>query len=323
MISRIDREELKGYGTYTKLMLKGTLSLSKTLITNASDLVKLRQLRPLEAHYERPARLYEIPSFSPDFPYCRSNEKFLRPTRLCNPWAPEIVAMAHELGSYQKTDHEFAQAAFAFAKEKLNLEILPLDSVEETLRRGTGTCFQLISVFIALCRAAGIKARYKMYAQNMIQAWRNVLIDADPLVKKWYDSLGYFVIEGEGEAFIDGRWVVAHVGPTAERQAAAGIPITRFGEDALGIWFVARPGTIMRMESVPPMLPAGSKILQKIAPGSMERINVSVLNQMKRGKEIIEAAGGAQAYDERIREAAGPKLPKVDLQAREEIIFQG
>ena len=33
----------------------------------------------------------------------------------------------------------------------------------------------------------------------------------------------------------------------AERQSAAGIPITRFGEDSLGVWFFARPGTIMRV----------------------------------------------------------------------------
>ena len=170
---------------------------------------------------------------------CRSNERYLRPTRYCNPRAPQVIALAHALGAFQEHDREFTQAAFDFAKEKMTLEIRPIDTVEAALRQGTGTCFELISVFIALCRAAGIPARYKIYATNMIQAWRDAVIDVDPLVKKWYDSLGYFLLEGEGEAYVDGRWVVAHVGPTAERQAAAGIPITRFGEDALGIWFHA------------------------------------------------------------------------------------
>jgi len=160
-----------------------------------------------------------------------------------------------------------------------------------------------------------------MYAVNMIQAWQEAMVDVDPLLKKWYDSLGYFMIEGEGEAFIDGRWVVAHVGPTAERQAAAGIPITRFGEDALGIWFFARPGTIMRMESIPFGLGPGSRLLRRIAPGSMQRVSLSVLKQIERGRQIIEEAGGVQAYDQQMRSALGPKTPEMELAAREEIVF--
>ena len=78
-----------------------------------------------------------------------------------------------------------------------------------------------------------------MFAMNMIQAWYDSTIDVDPVVKKWYDSMGYFMLEGEGEVYVDGKWIVAHVGPKAERQAAAGIPITKFGEDSIGVWFFA------------------------------------------------------------------------------------
>jgi hypothetical protein len=241
--------------------------------------------------------------------YCRANTRYLRATRHCNPRAPEVVALAHALGAYQKPDLEYAQAAFAFAKEKLTLEIAPIGSVQRTLRRGTGTCFELIAVFIALCRVAGIPARFKIYATDMIQAWREAVIDIDPLLKKWYDSLGYFLLEGEGEAYVDGRWMVAHVGPTAERQAAAGIPITRFGEDALGIWFFAKPGTIMRLESIPLGLAAGSKALHLISPGSMERVNISIQKQIERGRQIIAKAGGMRAYDEQARQAKGEPAP--------------
>ncbi len=120
----------------------------------------------------------------------------------------------------------------------------------------------LISAFIALCRCAGIKARYKVFAMNMIKAWYEATVEADPLVKKWYDSMGYFMIEGEGEAFIDGKWIVAHVGAEAERQAAAGIPITKFGEDSIGNWFSAIPGTIMISESIPYGFGTSTKLLK-------------------------------------------------------------
>jgi hypothetical protein len=295
------RDEIQGHFIYLKLILIGVLSVSKLLITSAGDVKRLRQTMPSEQHYVRPPRRYELPDYVEGMATCRTNQRYLRPTRYCNSHAPEVVALAHALGAFQKSDREFAQAAFHFAKEMMTLEIAPIDGIVETLQRGTGTCFQLITVFIALCRAAGIPARYKIFSANMVEAWRGATIDADPLLQKWYDSLGYFLLEGEGEALIDGEWVVAHVGPTAERQAAAGIPISQLGEDAIGRWFSVQPGTIMRLEALPLGLVTGSRLLHKISPASMERVNVSVQQQIEQGRKIIEEAGGVQGYDTRAR----------------------
>jgi hypothetical protein len=314
----------KGYlpqTSHIKLLTGGTLSLLKLLATNPGDLKKLRQLKSSEKKYIRPQKSYELPKYNEGMKFCNSNEKYLRSTLYCNPKAHDIIALANKMGAYKKSDIEFAETAFHFVKENLSLEILPMDGAEATLRRGTGTCFHLISVFIALCRSAGIKARYKMFAMNMIQAWYDAVIDVDPIVKKWYDSMGYFMIEGEGEVFIDGKWTVAHVGPKAERQAAAGIPITKFGEDSLGVWFFALPGTMMRMESIPYGIGLMMKIGKKIAPGSMERVNMSIINQIENGKKIIEDAGGLEAYDKSIRNKMGPKSPKLKMEGKKEIIF--
>jgi hypothetical protein len=308
--------------TYLKLMIGGGLSLSKVLLTSPRDLKKLRVIPPSAERFVRPKRPYELPAYQEGLKCGVTNEKYLRPTLHCNPCAPEVVALAHELGAFKKSDYEFAKAAFAFTKENLDLEICPMNPVEETIRRGTGTCFHLITVFIALCRAAGIRARYKMFAMNMIKAWYDVLVGADPLVKKWYDSMGYFMIEGEGEAFIDGKWVVAHVGPTAERQAAGGIPITKFGEDSLGVWFFAIPGTIMYMESIPYGLGGATNLLRRIAPGSMERVNISIQHQNVMGRKIIEDAGGRDAYDAQARKKLGPRSPMVDLSQKKGIEFE-
>ena len=306
----------KGYlpqKTYIKLMLGGSTSLAKTLLLNLSDLKKIRKLNPTDQHYIRPQRTYTIPKYTKDMQFSNSNEKYLRPTLYCNHTDPEVIALAHHLGAYKKTDYEFAQNAFHFVKEQMPLEICPFNEVGQTFQRGTGTCFHLITAFIALCRCAGIKARYKMFAMNMIKAWYDAVVDVDPLVKKWYYSMGYFMIEGEGEAYIDGKWRVAHVGPKAERQAAAGIPITKFGEDSIGQWFFPIPGTIMRMESIPYGLGGSTRILKKIAPGSMERVNISIQNQIERGGEIIKEAGGLEAYDLKARGQTGLKMPKIDL----------
>lgn len=315
----------KGYlpqKTQLKMMVGGGLALSKTLLFNITDVKKLRVLPPGAQRYVRPKRPYDLPEYHTEMKTPLSNEKYLRPTLFCNHLEPEVIALAHQLGAYQKSEKEFAEAAFHFVKEKMTLEILPFNRVGETIRRGTGTCIHLITVFIALCRAAGIKARYKMFAMNMIQAWYDAVVDVDPLIKKWYDSMGYFMIEGEGEAFIDGEWVVAHVGPRAERQAAAGIPITKFGEDSLGRWFFAVPGSIMIMESIPLGLDRALQLLKKIAPGSMERVNISIQKQIAKGAQIIEEAGGKEAYDTEAREKSEIQKPSLELQHKEEIIFE-
>lgn len=309
--------------TYLKLMVGGGLSLSKVLFTSPRDLRKLRVLHEGEQRYIRPPRPYEMPSYQEGMKCGATGEQFCRPTLYCDPCEPEVIAMAHKLGAFKKSDYEYAKAAFEFAKENLALEICPMDEVSDSLKRGSGTCFHLISVFIALCRAAGIKARYKMFAMNMIKTWYDAMVGADPLVKKWYDFMGYFMIEGEGEAFIDGKWVVAHVGPTAERQAAGGIPITKFGEDSLGVWFFAIPGTIMYMESIPYGLGGASSMLRRLAPASMERVNISIMAQNEAGKTIIKEAGGREAYDAAARKKLGPQAPTIDLSRKSSIEFQG
>jgi len=104
--------------------------------------------------------------------------------------------------------------------------------------------------------------------------------------------------------------------------ARTSIPITKFGEDSIGVWFFALPGTTMRMESLPYGLAAMVNFAKKLAPGSMERVNVSIQNQIKMGGKIIEETGGVEKYDDQARKKKGPKQPKMDLNGRKEIIFR-
>jgi len=62
------------------------------------------------------------------------------------------------------------------------------------------------------------------------------------------------------------------------------------------------------------MLANAGRLLQMIASGSMEWVNVSIQRQIDRGRQIIKEAGGALAYDERARSAEGPTHPKVESQ---------
>lgn len=69
----------------------------------------------------------------------------------------------------------------------------------------------------------------------------------------------------------------------------------------------------MHMESIPYGLGGATKLLKMIAPGSMERINTSILRQIEMGKKIIEEAGGEEEYDRKLRKKI-PKTPKIEIQ---------
>ena len=153
-----------------KMNIGGVFFLMKIILMNLGTFKMMKNQKKII--YKRPTPPYTIPEYKPDMKSTNSEEKYLRPTLFCNCRKPEIIALAHQLGAYQKSDREFAEAAFEFAKRKIILEIIPLeDDVDEVVRRGTGTCIHKISVFIALCRAAGIPARYKFFSLTMLDTW--------------------------------------------------------------------------------------------------------------------------------------------------------
>jgi len=300
-------------------------SLTKMMLKNATAFRKLRVIGPDEERYVRPPRQYELPQFQEEMRYSTSNEQYLRPTRWCNPRGPQVVAMANELGAYELSDYEFADAAFWFVKTKMVAEMLPLNSVGATLKRGTGTCYHLISVFIALCRAAGIKARYKTFRMKLPEAIMD--LEKSEQEEKLVPMFNIGVPEGEGEAYIDGTWVVAHVAMRPELFAVHGLPITKLGEDSIDMTFELIPGTIRRFESLPLQLGIALKAGTWLAPATMERTNISIQKRCLQGGLIIEKAGGIEAYDQnarRIKDFYSLKeiLSIAKLKRNETIVFE-
>ncbi|MGZ4881663.1 MAG: transglutaminase domain-containing protein [Halobacteriota archaeon] len=296
------------------------LAWATVILKSPARLRKFRVLGPDEERYVRPRREYELPEYREGMPHCNSNEKYLRPTRYCNPREPEIVAMANELGAYELSDYEFADAAFWFVKTKLVTEMLPLDSVSATLKRGTGTCYHLISVWIALCRAAGIKARYKTFKMKLPDEMMS-LERSGANSRELFNTGG--TPEGEGEVCIDGKWVVGHVAMRPEIYARLGQVIPKLGEDAIGLTFKLVPGTIKRFESIPLSLGIGMKALMLLAPATMERLNASVQTKMlPEGRKVIAEAGGREAYDTMARERLKLSSPTIKAKGDTALIFE-
>jgi len=316
----IKRHEFMPNTPFIKLLTKGVVSVLKTSAFHLGEVKKMRVLPADQERYQRPTRPYDIPEHEEGMRCGASDEKYLSATRYCDPSDPRVVAMAHKLGAFQVSDLEFAKRAHDLAKNKMMVEYVPFDSAGDTLERGTGTCFHLANTMVALCRAAGIKARYKVFAMNMIAVWYDKMLGADSFMQKWYDSLGYFLIESETQVFIDGKWMDAVVGPDDGWQATMGDPLSKLGETSLEDWFEAIPGTVMLRESIPYGLPFLGRLMISLAPGSVERVSSNVLKMSIDGRKIIEEAGGPEAYDAMVR-AKRTKMPMVTMENRSQIVF--
>ena len=301
----------------------GVFFVLKMLLSNLGTFKSLKNPTTKNV-YVRPTPSYTIPPYSSEMKSCNSEEKYLRPTLFCNCRAPEIIALANQLGVYQKTDKEFAEAAFEFAKRKIILEQHPLDDVTKIVHRGTGTCLHKISVFIALCRAAGIRARYKFFALTLLDDFVAPSLDHAPLIKQWSDAMGYFLLHGAGEVYIDGKWITADVGAEPTRQASSWMPITKLGEDGAGLWLFPIPGSTIIRESIPLGLGIPSRILMNhLVPNSVAGLNIGILEQIEKGKKIIEEAGGEEAYDAEARRRRRQASIKDELLKKQDnIVFE-
>ncbi len=258
---------------------------------------------PLNLH---PKKLpYTIADFSEDMKYFRSNKRYLRPTFLCNPYEPEIIAMAHKLGAFQKSDFEYAKTVYKFVNMDVRIDFSPPKSAVECLRRGHGTCIDKLNLFLALCRVAGIKGRYRLYSFQGVEELYNIYVAADPLVKKWVDALNFFVLHGSGEVFVNGQWQICDVSADFYHAPPQKIPIPHFGEDPAELWIKPAHG-IWKPEG----LPIGFKFFMSLPfflfRGTGRAINKNIRGNFEKGKKMLEHMD-LDEYDRLIRKTYKPR----------------
>ena len=254
---------------------------------------------------------YEIPLYQPDMPYCKYKQRYLRPTFLCESQAPEIIAMANKLGAFPKTDRQYVEACFDFVKRKVQFTFFqPLVGAVKTLRSGRGICLDKVSLFIALCRAGGIPARYKIYNEAYITPVYQMITTDSPVTKDWYDSLGYFVVHGACEAFVEGEWLVSECVQTPELEAGLGLPLLQLGDDASGSWSYRVPESTARFERLPPGLVILVSLSVKLERGIFMPIELRLRDIARKGKEIL-AELGEEEYNRRAKETHKATLPEV------------
>ncbi len=100
-----------------------------------------RYVLPDEKKMPREIRLYLVPS-----PKIESR-------------SPKIRKLAKEIGADQQQAWKKVEAIYDWVRENVKYQNGPLKGALAALKDGTGDCEELTSLFIAICRAAGIPAR--------------------------------------------------------------------------------------------------------------------------------------------------------------------
>jgi transglutaminase-like putative cysteine protease len=282
--------------------------LATKVLKLLSSIKTMRRMGRDEERYVAPPRLYELPPYRAGMKFCTSNEEYLRPKHHTDPRDHNVIALAHELGAFELSDRDYAEAAYWWMKANTRWEVTKWCSAGQTLSKGAGTCWHLNSTYAALCRCAGIKSRFKAFDTRMFEygAQRLSLVDStvgNPLGRET------LLPEAEVEVFIDGEWVSAYVAQPSNLTAGAGWPVTEFGESGVGLYFDEVPGSVHLTESVPLKMIYPLSLMNLLVPATIERLNVKMTVVQARGRSSIESAGGIEAYNERARKRRAELTP--------------
>ena len=98
----------------------------------------------------------------------KKKAKFLRTTYGCESDSPEIMQKLKEIIGNETEKVKIAKKIFIFVRDSIRYELDPIVGAVKLLKRKTGACVDKSSLFIALCRSAGIPARYVLVTAHLL-----------------------------------------------------------------------------------------------------------------------------------------------------------
>jgi transglutaminase-like putative cysteine protease len=239
-----------------------------------------------------------------------SNEKYLRPTRLCPCDSPEIRAMAKKLGAYEKEPIEYAKSIFYFVKNQKYLVFKPMVGAVGVLKSKGGVCLDQMSLLIALARAGGIKARYRLYAFVPTREMADVMLNEDPILRETYELLGFLdSLHGCAELYVDGEWIQLDPTFSDELEAGMGLPVAEFGEEPT--WRVRLPERDIVFEGFPVFFKNLLTGMAFMLRNTVDNVNAKLDEVREKGRQILKEIG-KEEYNRKKKKQFKIELPSLD-----------
>ncbi|MFZ7104481.1 MAG: transglutaminase-like domain-containing protein, partial [Peptococcaceae bacterium] len=303
---------------FSKVMIKQPVRFTGDIVSTWMKRIKVRKPVWAPLYEEKSDYITEddlAGVSAEDILRATSNEKYLRPTRLCKPNAPEIVALAKKLGAWEKSDRDYAEAIFKFMRQ-IKFEFNPLKTEVEVLKTNRGVCLDQQSLAIALARAGGVPARYSIIGLEFSPPVRSVLT-VDPFFKEVYDALEFWEMHGAAEFMIDGKWIGTDVTFSDEAIAGLGLPMPQFGSADVGLG-VAPPEIIVTFEGFPFGYKMIMQLSMSVMRGMSDRINTAIEEITENGRRLLEEIG-EEKYSEMILSKKAVYKNNYELPSLEEV----
>lgn len=136
----------------------------------------------------------------------RGLEDFLKPSELVDSDNPLVKSAAEKITKNAKTLKDAAINIFYFVRDKIQLAFVnPYSTASETLELHRGSCFTKATLQMALLRAVGIPARFRVmeFKGNDPNEWEGIL--PKMAVSMIPEKFPHYLVE----VCIHGRWLMA------------------------------------------------------------------------------------------------------------------
>ena len=251
---------------------------------------------------------YDIPAFTSEMEYYRGDEPYLRSTHAICYTDPNVAALANRLGAFELNKEEYAKRSFGWVRDNIRFGFSTAQSAPEVLEKGRAICFGEMNLYAALCRCAGIPARFKLSTigveANMIDfVGSGMEEDLGKLYSLLLDAISsifpHFMLEIE----LNDKWIPADPVIPKDFAPVLNYPITMVGDDPNRTWAARYDEKYYILEDYPILLEIGFKVAFKVLRNLGYIINRRYDEFIPKGREILESAGGIEGYNKRFEKS--------------------
>jgi transglutaminase-like putative cysteine protease len=187
------------------------------------------------------------------FPIPSGYEDFCKPTRYCESNNPEIKKLAENISKNKKTQRGASIALFNWVRDNIRYDLITTLSAREILENKSTLCVGKTNLFIALCRAIGIPARYVMFKGNLKSPRKDIVSNE--------------ARHTAAEIYVNNKWIITD--PAFEKAIEKMFETSKFGIPTWTKW-----KDVKRVKSLPMLFHFFQKLFFLFSPEIRKARNI-------------------------------------------------